>query len=228
VNGRLSEVAALTGAASRDPTRSSPAFRSIRARSSRASCFVALRGERFDGHAFVAGAAGRGAAAPSSGKASDAALPQVVVHDAQAALTALAAAWRATSRALVLGVGGSNGKTTTKELLAAISSGAGPTLATRGNLNNHIGVPLTLLRLEPAHRYAVVEMGANHPGEIAALAAVAKPAIAGDECRRRASRGLRRPRGVAHAEEGEMFLRWPPTARPSSMRTTRSAKSGRR
>jgi hypothetical protein len=77
------------------------------------------------------------------------------------------AAWRATSRALVLGVGGSNGKTTTKELLAAILSGAGPTLATRGNLNNHIGVPLTLLRLEPAHRYAVVEMGANHPGEIA-------------------------------------------------------------
>ena len=95
------------------------------------------------------------------------------MRDAQAALTALASAWRATSRALVLGVGGSNGKTTTKELLAAIVSGAGPTLATRGNLNNHIGVPLTLLRLEPAHRYAVVEMGANHPGEIAALASIA-------------------------------------------------------
>ena len=78
----------------------------------------------------------------------------------------------------MLGVGGSNGKTTTKELLAAILAGCGPTLATRGNLNNHIGVPLTLLRLEPAHRYAVIEMGANHPGEIAALAALAKPAIA--------------------------------------------------
>ena len=127
------------------------------------------------------------------------------MRDAQAALTALAAAWRAKSRALVLGVGGSNGKTTTKELLAAILSGAGPTLATRGNLNNHIGVPLTLLRLEPAHRYAVVEMGANHPGEIAALAALAKPAIAlvtnaGDEH----LEGFGDLAGVAHAE-GEMF-----------------------
>ncbi len=166
---------------------------------------MALRGERFDGHAFVAGAAGRGAAGAIVEKASDAALPQVVVRDAQAALTALAAAWRAKSRALVLGVGGSNGKTTTKELLAAILSGAGPTLATRGNLNNHIGVPLTLLRLEPAHRYAVVEMGANHPGEIAALAALAKPAIAlvtnaGDEH----LEGFGDLAGVAHAE-GEMF-----------------------
>ena len=108
---------------------------------------------------------------------------------------------------LVLGVGGSNGKTTTKELLAAILAGAGPTLATRGNLNNHIGVPLTLLRLEPAHRHAVIEMGANHPGEIAALAALAKPAIAlvtnaGDEH----LEGFGDLAGVARAE-GEMFAR---------------------
>jgi UDP-N-acetylmuramoyl-tripeptide--D-alanyl-D-alanine ligase len=168
--------------------------------------FVALRGERFDGHDYVAAAARRGAAgAIVERAAADAALPQVVVRDALAALTALAAAWRAKSAAIVLGVGGSNGKTTTKELLAAIVSGAGPSLATRGNLNNHIGVPLTLLRLEPTHRYAVIEMGANHPGEIAALAALAKPAIAlvtnaGDEH----LEGFGDLDGVARAE-GEMF-----------------------
>lgn len=168
--------------------------------------FVALRGERYDGHAFLAAAAGRGAAGAVVERASaDAALAQIVVKDSQAALTALAASWRARCPALVLGVGGSNGKTTTKELLAAIVAGAGPSLATRGNLNNHIGVPLTLLRLEPSHRYAVVEMGANHPGEIAALAALAKPAIAlvtnaGDEH----LEGFGDIDGVARAE-GEMF-----------------------
>lgn len=168
--------------------------------------FVALRGERFDGHAFLAAAAGRGAAgAIVERPAAGVALAQVVVDDSQAALTALAAAWRAKCTALVLGVGGSNGKTTTKELLAAIVAGAGSSLATRGNLNNHIGVPLTLLRLEPSHRYAVVEMGANHPGEIAALAALAKPAIAlvtnaGDEH----LEGFGDVGGVARAE-GEMF-----------------------
>jgi UDP-N-acetylmuramyl pentapeptide synthase len=102
-------------------------------------------------------------------------------------------------------VGGSNGKTTTKEMLAGILAGVGATLATRGNLNNHIGVPLTLLRLEPGHRYAVVEMGANHPGEIAALATLAKPAIAlvtnaGDEH----LEGFGDLEGVARAE-GEMY-----------------------
>jgi UDP-N-acetylmuramoyl-tripeptide--D-alanyl-D-alanine ligase len=130
-------------------------------------------------------------------------------RDTQAALGALAADWRARSRALVLGVGGSNGKTTTKELLAAVLAGCGPTLATCGNLNNHIGVPLTLLRLEPGHRYAVIEMGANHPGEIAALAALARPAIAlvtnaGDEH----LEGFGDLAGVARAE-GEMFAALP-------------------
>ena len=167
--------------------------------------FVALAGERFDGNEFVAAAAQRGAAGAVVSKATAAALSQVVVGDTQAALTALAAAWRTASSALVLGVGGSNGKTTTKEMLAAILAGAGPTLATRGNLNNHIGVPLTLLRLEPAHRYAVIEMGANHAGEIAALAALAKPSIAlvtnaGDEH----LEGFGDLDGVARAE-GEMY-----------------------
>ena len=167
--------------------------------------FVALAGERFDGNEFVAAAAARGAAGAVVSRSVPGALPQVVVSDTQAALTGLAAAWRAASGALVIGVGGSNGKTTTKELLAAILAGAAPTLATRGNLNNHIGVPLTLLRLEPSHRYAVIEMGANHPGEIAALAAVAKPAIAlvtnaGDEH----LEGFGDLAGAARAE-GELF-----------------------
>jgi UDP-N-acetylmuramoyl-tripeptide--D-alanyl-D-alanine ligase len=110
----------------------------------------------------------------------------------------------------VIGVGGSNGKTTTKELLASILAGVAPTLATRGNLNNHIGVPLTLLRLDPSHRFAVVEMGANHPGEIAALAAIAQPSVAlvtnaGDEH----LEGFGDLEGVARAE-GEMFAALPP------------------
>ena len=167
--------------------------------------FVALRGERFDGHAFLEAARARGAAGALVSQPAGLPLPQVVVRDTQGALAALAAAWRAQSRALLLGVGGSNGKTTTKELLAAILAEHGPTLATRGNLNNHIGVPLTLLGLSPAHRYAVIEMGANHPGEIAALAALAKPAIAlvtnaGDEH----LEGFGNLAGVAHAE-GEMY-----------------------
>ena len=205
MKGRLSEAAAVAGGRleGRDAEFAgvSTDSRSIE----RGMLFVALHGERFDGHEFVAGAAGRGAAGAVVSRAIDAPLPQVVVGDTLAALAAIAADWRARSGALVLGVGGSNGKTTTKEMLAAILAGAGPTLATRGNLNNHIGVPLTLLRLEPAHRHAVIEMGANHPGEIAALAALAQPAIAlvtnaGDEH----LEGFGDLAGVARAE-GELF-----------------------
>jgi UDP-N-acetylmuramoyl-tripeptide--D-alanyl-D-alanine ligase len=205
VKGRLSEVAATAGGrligADAEVTGVSIDSRTLED----GQLFVALRGERFDGHAFVAAAAAKGAAGAIVEKAVEGGPPQVVVRDAQAALAALAAAWRGKSGALVIGVGGSNGKTTTKELLAAILGSAGPTLATRGNLNNHIGVPLTLLRLEPRHRFAVVEMGANHPGEIAALAAIARPAIAlvtnaGDEH----LEGFGDLAGVAHAE-GEMF-----------------------
>jgi len=175
----------------------------------RGQLYCALRGERFDGHAFVAAAAQQGAAGAIVEQAGESGLPQVLVPDTQAALAALAAAWRRKMPALVLGVGGSNGKTTTKELLGSILASAGPTLATRGNLNNHIGVPLTLLRLEPGHRFAVIEMGANHPGEIAALAAIAAPSIAlvtnaGDEH----LEGFGDLAGVAHAE-GEMFAALP-------------------
>ena len=205
MNGRLSEVAGAT-AGHLAGADAGFAGVSIDSRTLKpGELFVALRGERFDGHAFVATAAERGAAGAVVEMAVDAPVPQVVVGDAVVALAALAQAWRTRCDAIVIGVGGSNGKTTTKELLASILAGAGPTLATRGNLNNHLGVPLTLLRLEAEDQFAVIEMGANHPGEIAALAAVAKPAIAlvtnaGDEH----LEGFGDIAGVARAE-GEMF-----------------------
>jgi UDP-N-acetylmuramoyl-tripeptide--D-alanyl-D-alanine ligase len=205
LNGRLSEVAAVTAGRL---AGADIAFAGVSIDSrtlNPGELFFALRGERFDGHAFVTIAAGRGAAGAVVEKAGDAPIAQIVVTDAIVALAALAQAWRKRFDATVIGVGGSNGKTTTKELLASILAGAGPTLATRGNLNNHLGVPLTLLRLESGHRFAVIEMAANHPGEIAALAGLALPAIAlvtnaGDEH----LEGFGDLAGVAQAE-GEMF-----------------------
>jgi UDP-N-acetylmuramoyl-tripeptide--D-alanyl-D-alanine ligase len=139
--------------------------------------FVALAGPNFDGHDFVASAAERGAAAALVAKETAAAIPQVVVADPLDALSQFARAWRRQFRIPVIGVTGSNGKTTTKELIGAILSQLGECLITRGNLNNHIGVPLTLLELNAKHRFAVIEMGANHLGEIAHLASIAEPTI---------------------------------------------------
>ena len=139
--------------------------------------FVALRGERFDGHDFVAAAAERGVSGAVVERYLDVAIPQIVVADALAALQAAAAQWRRNFNCPVVGVAGSNGKTTTKEMVAAILSQRGPCLATRGTLNNHIGVPMTLLGLTEQHRSAVIEIGANHPGEVAALTAIVSPSI---------------------------------------------------
>jgi UDP-N-acetylmuramoyl-tripeptide--D-alanyl-D-alanine ligase len=150
--------------------------------------FIALRGERFDGHDFVAAAGERGAAAAVVDAAGAEALrgaarglSLVVVADTRAALGQLAAAWRSRFTLPVIGITGSNGKTTNKEMIASIMKaafGADAVLATSGNLNNDIGLPLTLLELSPAHRAAIVEMGMNHPGEIAALARIARPTVA--------------------------------------------------
>jgi UDP-N-acetylmuramoyl-tripeptide--D-alanyl-D-alanine ligase len=139
--------------------------------------FVALSGPNFDGSAFVAAAAKAGAAGAVVSAPQPVPLPQILVTDAQAALERAARTWRAHFTGPLVGVAGSNGKTTAKEMTAAILAQAGECLATRGNLNNHIGVPLTLLRLTAAHRYAVIEMGANHAGEVAALVATARPTI---------------------------------------------------
>src|SRR5690606_6880266 len=131
--------------------------------------FVALSGPRFDGHDFAAQARDAGAAALLVERELDCELPQLVADDALLALGRFAAAWRGNFSLPVIGVTGSTGKTTVKQMLDAILSGRGPVLATEGNLNNEIGVPLTLLRLRGEHRFAVIEMGANHAGEIAAL-----------------------------------------------------------
>lgn len=146
--------------------------------------FVALRGERFDGHAFVGQAMARGAAAALVSRRvdGDAPVPQLIVEDTLAALGRLAAAWRSRFALPVLALTGSNGKTTVKEMLAAVLAahcgGREDVLATEGNLNNGIGVPLMLLRLRDHHRYGVFEMGMNHLGEIDALSRMAAPGVA--------------------------------------------------
>ncbi len=145
--------------------------------------YVALAGERFDGHDFVAAAFGRGAAGAIVDRArADVTAGNLVrVADPLAALGALAGHWRRRFALPLVAVVGSNGKTTVKEMIAAILRshfGDEATLATVGNLNNAIGLPLTLLRLHAVHRAGVVEIGMNHPGETAVLAAMAAPTIA--------------------------------------------------
>ena len=141
--------------------------------------FVALRGERFDGHSFLREASLQGAAAALTDRPPEVGWPAcVVVPNTRLALGQLAAYWRRKMTAQVIAVTGSNGKTSVKEMAAQILAQVASGIATQGNLNNDIGMPLTLLRLRPHHRYAVVEMGMNRPGEIAALAAIAAPDIA--------------------------------------------------
>ena len=144
--------------------------------------FVALRGDRFDGHDYLATAQQAGAvAAIVQQRDETVSLPQIVLGPTLAALQTLATAWRAHHDIAVIGITGSNGKTTTKEMTAAICRqwvGADQTLSTAGNLNNEIGVPLTLMNLRSHHQVAVVEMGMNHPGEIQRLAAMAQPTVA--------------------------------------------------
>jgi len=146
--------------------------------------FVALSGERFDGHAYVAEAMSRGAVAAITARVVETAmpLPQVVVADTRLALGKLAGHWRARFAMPLTALTGSNGKTTVKEMITAILAthcgSRSMVLATEGNLNNDIGMPLTLLRLREAHRYAVIEMGMNHEGEIDYLTRIAQPTVA--------------------------------------------------
>ncbi|SHK71931.1 UDP-N-acetylmuramoyl-tripeptide--D-alanyl-D-alanine ligase [Marinobacter antarcticus] len=144
--------------------------------------FVALRGENFDGHRFLQSAMKFGACAVvvdtfDSTLASNADMPQLVVANTVDALAGLAAGNRNESDAKLIAITGSSGKTTVKELTAAILVRMGDTLATRGNLNNHIGVPLTLFGLKPVHRYGVIELGASGIGEIAHTVAITRPQV---------------------------------------------------
>ncbi len=149
--------------------------------------FVALKGESFDAHSFLEQVAARGVAAAVVNENAVRQLPDgwtlpaIVVPDTLVALGRIANFWRTHFTIPVIGVTGSNGKTTVKEMIASILAaafGEDARLATQGNLNNEIGVPLTLFRLGPQHRAAVIEMGMNHPGEIGRLAAIAAPTVA--------------------------------------------------
>ena len=143
--------------------------------------FVALQGEHHDAHDFLPAARGRGAvAAIARGGLEAAGLPGLEVPDTLAALGALAAGWRAQFALPLVAVAGSNGKTTVTQMIASILRAAcdAQAFATEGNFNNEIGVPLTLLRLRAQHQRAVLELGMNHPGEIARLAAISRPTIA--------------------------------------------------
>lgn len=168
--------------------------------------FIALRGEHVDGHDYVAAAAAAGAAGALVERVLPSCpLPQIVVENVEVALQQAAARHRSRFAGPVVAVAGSNGKTTTKELVRAILAQRHEVLATRGNLNNHLGVPLTLLSLNATHSAAVIEVGANHPGEVAFLAALVQPQVglvtnAGAEH----LEGFGSLEGVAKAE-GELF-----------------------
>jgi UDP-N-acetylmuramoyl-tripeptide--D-alanyl-D-alanine ligase len=174
--------------------------------------FVALIGERFDGHEFVREVLAEGAAGAMVEHAwakANPDLPLIPVVDTRAALGQLAAHWRARFRLPLLGITGSNGKTTVKEMCAAILRAhfgdAGSVLATAGNLNNDIGLPLTLLKLRSTHRAAVIEMGMNHPGEIDYLTRLAAPTVAlVNNAQRAHLSGLGSVQDVALAK-GEIF-----------------------
>ena len=175
--------------------------------------FVAVRGPNFDGHDFVGEAGARGAAAALVERRPDASIPFVLARDSVHALGQLAAGWRRRfPNLLLIGVTGSNGKTTVKEMVAAIFRTLGPVAATRGNLNNEIGVPLTLCELDAEHRAAVVELGANHRGEIAALTTMARPAVGIiTQCAPAHLEGFGSIEGVARAK-GELFEHMPDDA----------------
>ena len=146
--------------------------------------YVALRGERFDGHDFAADAGRRGAAALLVERALSLSLPQLVVSDTRRALGAIAAHWRDRFAVPLIAVVGSNGKTTTTQMIASILAhaygerdGRPAWFATRGNRNNEVGVPLMLLELDSVHRAVVLELGMNHPGEIDVLCRWARPTV---------------------------------------------------
>jgi UDP-N-acetylmuramoyl-tripeptide--D-alanyl-D-alanine ligase len=187
--------------------------------------FVALKGERFDAHDFLpqARAAGAVAAIAHAGLAA-AGLPGVEVPDTRLALGELARLWRAQFGLPLIAVTGSNGKTTVTQMIASIlrAAAGGAAHATQGNLNNDIGVPLTLLRLKPEHRLAVIELGMNHPGEIPYLAALTQPTVAlVNNAQREHQEFMGTVEAVAR-ENGSVTPAW-----RYSLRTTTTPGSGR-
>ena len=179
--------------------------------------FVALRGERFDGHEYLAAARARGAVAAMVERRApvaraDSPLPILLVDDTRLGLGRLAAYWRRKFKLPLIAVTGSNGKTTVKEMIASIlaeHAGAGRSYATPGNLNNDIGLPLTLLGLRAEHNCAVVELGMNHAGETAYLAGIAQPTVAlVNNAQREHQEFMQSVADVAH-EHGAVFSALP-------------------
>jgi UDP-N-acetylmuramoyl-tripeptide--D-alanyl-D-alanine ligase len=172
--------------------------------------YTAIQGEHFDGHDFVADAWQKGAHAALVSRKVDAAIPQIVVHNTVDALGVLSAHWRNRFHLPIIGVTGSNGKTTLKNMIASILKAAcqhntDPVLATEGNLNNNIGLPLMLLRLNKKHRYSVIEMGMNHFNEIAYLTQLTRPIVTViNNAAESHLEGLKTIAGVAKAK-GEIF-----------------------
>jgi UDP-N-acetylmuramoyl-tripeptide--D-alanyl-D-alanine ligase len=182
--------------------------------------FVALRGERYDGHEFLGAAKARGAvaamvdehAAAKGGQAEQSGLPCIVVKDTRQGLGQLAAHWRGRFDITLIAITGSNGKTTVKEMIAAILRehwGEAHTLATEGNLNNDIGLPLTLLRLREGHQVAAIEIGMNHPGETAGLAAIAQPTVGLVNNAQREHQEFMKSVADVAAEHGDLFKALP-------------------
>ncbi|MFN3593849.1 MAG: bifunctional UDP-N-acetylmuramoyl-L-alanyl-D-glutamate--2,6-diaminopimelate ligase MurE/UDP-N-acetylmuramoyl-tripeptide--D-alanyl-D-alanine ligase MurF [Thiobacillaceae bacterium] len=207
----LSEAARAIGAATAGGDVGFERVETDTRRLSPGCLFVALKGERYDGHAFIAEAIAKGAAAVMIDAAHVSPLtphPSLIVEDTRLALGRLAAWHRGRMPTRILAVTGSNGKTTVKEMTAAIlraAAGEAAVLATEGNLNNDIGVPLTLLKLTPAHRFGVIEMGMNHAGELAYLTRLARPDVAlVNNAQRAHLEGLTSVAAVARAK-GEIY-----------------------
>ena len=173
----LSEIAIMTGGVLHGKDRQINSVSTDSRTVQNDQLFIALVGENFDAHDFIASIENK-AAAVFVHKKMDCEIPQIIVEDTLKSLGVFAAVWRQQFVKPLIGLTGSNGKTTVKEMLAAILATKGNVMATFGNLNNDIGMPLTLLRLRDNIDYAVIEMGANHFGEIDYLSNIARPGIA--------------------------------------------------
>lgn len=205
----LGELARACGGALRGPAELAVASVSTDTRAlARGALFVAVRGENFDGHDFVADALANGAAAALLAREPAADVPAIVVGDTVLALGELARFHRARFAGPVVAITGSNGKTTTKELCARLLEGAGRRVRrTPGNLNNHIGLPLSILALEPADEVLVVELGMNHEGEIDHLARIADPTVGAITNVAPAHLGLLGSLEAIARAKGELFAR---------------------
>lgn len=174
---QLSELAAALGCPAPDHDVGVEAIVTDSRKVDYGSLFAALPGSQVDGHDFAGAAVRLGAVALLVNRRLDLEVPQLVVDDVLVALGSLAALLRQRLDPVVVGITGSNGKTTVKEMVASILRAEGRVLATQGNYNNELGLPLSIFRLEPSHRFAVLELGASKPGDIAYLAGIAQPDV---------------------------------------------------